>query len=123
MDATLPNVSESVSNGLSSKLAEKRLLQFGFNELDHQKRISPIQLLLSQFVSFLTLILIVAGSIAFLIGERVDALFIFAIVVMNACLGFWQEYKAERAIQALKKLTVSRTTVIRDEIEQHLDSR
>ena len=123
MDATLPNVSQPVANGLSAKLAEERLLQFGFNEIDHQKKISPFHLFFSQLVSFLTLILIIAGAVAFLIGERVDALFIFAIVLLNACLGFWQEYKAERAIQALKKLTVSRTTVIRDGIEQHLDSR
>ena len=104
----------STSEGLSSHEAAQRLATNGLNELKEGKSISPLQIFLGQFKSLIIWILIAAGVISGLLGERVDAIAILAIVILNAVIGFYQEFKAEKSIAALKKLTAPRANVRRD---------
>jgi P-type Ca2+ transporter type 2C len=99
--------------GLSSEEAAKRLLADGPNELPEGRRISPFQILLSQFKSLIVWILIVAGIISGVLGEAIDAIAILAIVVLNAIIGFYQEYHAEKSIAALRQMTAPQAKVRR----------
>ena len=100
--------------GLSAAEAAQRLNADGPNELKETKTINPWQLFLGQFKSLIVWILIVAGIIAGLLGEWVDSGAILAIVVLNAVIGFYQEFSAEKAIAALKKMTAPSAKVWRD---------
>jgi Ca2+-transporting ATPase len=104
----------SAATGLSASEAAHRLAADGPNELKEGKRISPWQIFLGQFKSLIIWILIVAGVISGLLGEVVDAIAILAIVVLNAVIGFYQEFKAEESIAALKKMTAPQAKVRRD---------
>ena len=104
----------STADGLSSQEAAQRLAADGPNELKEGKRIGPVQMFLGQFNSLIIWILIAAGVISGLLGERVDAVAILAIVVLNAVIGFYQEFNAGRSIAALKKMTAPRAKVRRD---------
>ena len=105
---------DSVATGLTEQEAVRRLAVSGLNELKEGKRISPLQIFLSQFKSLIVWILIVAGFISGLLGEGVDAVAILAIVFLNAAVGFYQEFKADRSIAALKKMTAPQAKVRRD---------
>ncbi|MGZ8239035.1 MAG: cation-translocating P-type ATPase, partial [Methylobacter sp.] len=104
----------SSANGLSAQEAALRLAANGPNELKEGKRISPLQIFLSQFKSLIIWILIAAGVISGLLGEMVDAIAILTIVVLNAFIGFYQEFNAEKSIAALKKMTAPEAKVRRD---------
>jgi Ca2+-transporting ATPase len=85
----------------------------GANELTAIKRLTALHILLSQFKSFMVWILIGAGILAGVFGEGIDAITIFAIVVLNTVIGFYQEYKAETSISSLKRMTAPKATVWR----------
>ena len=104
----------SAATGLSAPEAAQRLAANGPNELKEGKRISPLQIFLGQFKSLIIWILIVAGVISGVLGEVVDAIAILAIVVLNAVIGFYQEFNAEKSIAALKKMTAPQAKVRRD---------
>ncbi len=99
--------------GLSSREAAERLVVDGPNELKEGQRIGPLQILFGQFKSLIIWILIAAGVISGVLGERVDAIAILAIVVLNALIGFYQEFNAEKSIAALKKMTAPKAKVRR----------
>ncbi|MCS7385635.1 MAG: calcium-translocating P-type ATPase, SERCA-type [archaeon GB-1867-005] len=103
----------TTAEGLSDVEAKSRLEKYGFNELVERARVSPIRLFIDQFKNFLVALLIVASIISAAIGEHVDSMAIMAIVILNAVLGFIQEYRAERALEALKKLAAPRARVRR----------
>lgn len=109
--------------GLSSPQAEKLLAEHGLNEIIEGRKKSVAVLFLSQFGGFLVGLLVAAAAVSFFLGDRLDAFFILLIVCLNAGLGFIQEFKAEKAILALKKLTVSKTRVVRGGAESEIDSR
>src|SRR5688500_7850154 len=100
--------------GLSSEDAQSRLKQYGSNELKASKGKNPLMILFSQFTDFLVIILILASVASFFLGEHIDGLMIIIIVVMNAIIGFIQEYRVEKAIESLKKMVTSNQTVYRD---------
>jgi Ca2+-transporting ATPase len=100
--------------GLTESESEARLGRYGPNEIKKKKRISKLAIFLNQFTSPLVVILIIATLLSALIGEMLDAIVILVILVFNAGFGFFQEYKAEKTIEALKKLTAPEATVIRD---------
>ena len=104
----------STSEGLSSQEAARRLAANGLNELKEGKPVSPLQILLGQFKSLIIWILIAAAVISGMLGERVDAIAIVAIVVLNAAIGFYQEFSAEKSIAALKKMLAPQAKVRRD---------
>ncbi|MBD3354495.1 HAD-IC family P-type ATPase [Candidatus Woesearchaeota archaeon] len=100
--------------GLSDEEAKKRLEKFGKNEIKKTHKFRPVKIILEQFKSFLIYILIAAIIISVLIGHFTDAIVIAAIVVVNASIGFFQQYKAEKAIIGLKKLLIPTSVVIRN---------
>ncbi|MDR6227168.1 Ca2+-transporting ATPase [Desmospora profundinema] len=101
-------------NGLKAGEAESRLRRVGPNQLAEGKRLSLIALLLNQFKDFMVLVLLAATLVSGLLGEYTDAIAIIAIVVLNAVLGFVQEFRAERSLSALKELSAPTARVKRD---------
>lgn len=99
--------------GLSADEATRRLATQGPNTLQEGKRISALQIGIEQFKSLMVWILIAAGAISAVLGEYVDAIAILAIVLLNALIGFYQEYQAEQSIAALKKMTAPQAKVKR----------
>jgi len=99
--------------GLSDVEARRRLNEFGFNELREGKGASPLQIFLSQFKDIFVIMLLIAISISFLIGENMNALTIAIIVGLNAVVGFVQEFRSEKALEAMKKLTAPQARVMR----------
>lgn len=108
--------------GLTTIEAERLLKTFGLNELEEPERLLPLKLFLNQFKSPLVFILVIAGAVAMAAGLVKDSYLILSILFINAGLGFWQEFKAEKSLQALKKITVSQTRVIRDGQEKIIGS-
>ena len=113
----------NTAQGLTTSEAREILASSGPNEIAQKAGQSPLTIFLEQFKSILVILLILAAVASFFLGDRLDALFIIVIVVLNAILGFVQEYKAEKAIAALKKMTVSLVRVRRDGKELQIDSR
>ncbi|MEK6857328.1 MAG: calcium-translocating P-type ATPase, SERCA-type [Nanoarchaeota archaeon] len=108
--------------GLTSKEAEERLQKYGQNILEDDSKIHPLKIILEQFKSPVVWVLLGAMSITFFLKEFIDFWVIFAVVIINAIFGFWQEYRAEEAIKALKKLTSLKATVLRDGVEKEIDA-
>ena len=109
--------------GLSPDEARRRLAEYGPNELRKEERASPLSLFFNQFKNILIIILLVAIVLSVAIGEVIDAVIIAAIVVFSALLGFFQEYKAEKALEALKKMLSPVSTVLREGHEREVPSR
>lgn len=100
--------------GLTLREAEARLRKCGFNEIVKRKKTSPVVIFLSQFNDFITWVLIAATIISGFMGERADAYTIIIIVIMNAILGFIQEFRTEKSLEALKELAAPTAKVLRD---------
>lgn len=113
VNETLKSVNSSAS-WLSTNEAEKRFAVYGPNELRKEKGKSPLKLLLGQFTDVLIIILLIAIGLSFAVGEATDAAIILAIVIASAALGFTQEYRSEKAVEALKKMTAPTANVLRD---------
>ncbi len=109
-------------NGLSSIEAQKRLNQYGPNQLQEAPRPSFFAILWDQLNNFVVILLIIASVISGLLGDYVEAAAIMAIVVLNAVLGIIQEQRAEQALAALKKLAAPDAQVIRDGIRTSVPS-
>jgi len=119
----LEKLSTSAQQGLSSQEARQRLASFGKNELEEKKGRSPFKIFLSQFNDFMIWILIAAAFISgVIVREITDAIVILIILVINSVLGFVQEYRAEKALQALKELASPTAKVIRDGQELQVNS-
>lgn len=114
---------ESSEKGLTEKEAKQRLEKYGINEIEKRKKVTALQIFVRQFTSFIVIILLAAIVISLLIGERLDAIVIAVIVILNGVFGFIQEYKAEKAIEALRKLTALKAKVVRNEKEIEIDSK
>ncbi|GFP77070.1 calcium-translocating P-type ATPase, SERCA-type [Clostridium fungisolvens] len=100
--------------GLSSSEAERRIKNFGLNELSHKKSVSPVILFLSQFNDFMVWVLMGATIVSGLMGEKADAITILIIVIINAILGFIQEFRTEKSLEALKSLAAPTCKAYRD---------
>lgn len=105
---------KSSEKGLSSAEAAKRLKQFGYNEIKGGESVKWYKILLSQFLNIMVLVLIGAMVVSIIAKEGIDAIAIGIIIVLNAVIGFLQEYKAEKAIEALRKMTAPYALVRRN---------
>lgn len=112
-----------LERGLTQQEAQERLGKFGANELTKEERASPLTLFFAQFKNTLIVILLVATVLSALLGETVDAIIIFVIVLFCAVLGFVQEYRADKALDALKRMLAHTITVLRDGVEVRIPSR
>jgi Ca2+-transporting ATPase len=103
-----------LSLGLTQSAAERQLKESGPNRLIKQKKTSPLIIFIRQLNSLVIWVLLGSAVISFILGEKVNAIAIFAIVVLNAVIGFVLEYRADRAILALQKMAAPKATVFRD---------
>jgi P-type Ca2+ transporter type 2C len=103
-----------VTVGLSSAEAQRRLTEFGPNEIRRERATNALTLLVRQFASPVIWLLLVATVLSAALGEWLDAIAIGAIVILNAVIGFFQEHRAERAVMALRSMTAPRARVMRD---------
>ncbi|MGN0537593.1 MAG: calcium-translocating P-type ATPase, PMCA-type [Acutalibacteraceae bacterium] len=123
---TVKELQTNIRNGLSSSEAKHRLQKYGANKLYEKKKKGLISKFIAQFSDFMVLILLITAAISFFTaimdenGDFVDPVMILVIVILNAIIGVIQENKAEKAIDALKKLSAPHTTVIRDGQEQKI---
>ncbi len=110
-------------SGLSDSEVVAARAKSGWNELPPAPRAGPVKVLLRQFSSFLVMILIIAAAVALAMGEKIDAATIALVVLLNAALGFVQEWKAETALTALRKLLSPQAMVLRNGQEQVIPAR
>ena len=100
-------------SGLDEETSAGRLAEFGPNQLNDLKKKTGLQMLLHQLNDFMILVLVLAAVISGIIGDIMDTVIILIIIVIDALVGFIQEYRAERAMEALKKMTVQQARVMR----------
>ncbi|HLB31579.1 MAG TPA: cation-transporting P-type ATPase, partial [Gammaproteobacteria bacterium] len=105
---------ESGPAGLEEAEATRRLTAAGRNELETASAVNPLRILIGQFRSFIVYVLLFAVTVSLIIGEYLDSGVILIILIMNAVIGFFQEYSAHKSLEALKRLGNIRATVIRD---------
>lgn len=121
-ETCVERLESSATAGLSEKEARARIVRHGPNKLADEEKISLLALALHQFTSPLIAILLVAALVTFLLGEVADTLVILAVVLLNAVIGFTQEFKAEESVRALKSLVVAKARVLRDGHEHEVPS-
>ncbi|MGD0172893.1 MAG: cation-transporting P-type ATPase [Anaerolineales bacterium] len=116
-------------DGLSASEASERLLRFGRNEIARRKPISPVWLFFKQFATFFVLVLLFAAALAFAVsflpgesGRRLTSFFILGIVALSVVLSFYEEYRAQKELESLDELLVSKATVLRDGARRSVDS-
>lgn len=114
VDKITTDLGTDIGKGLSHSEVILRQEQHGFNELTEKRKESMLQKFINQFKDFLVLILLAASIISIFIGEITDAFVILAIVILNASLGVFQEAKAEKALEALKRMSAPSSKTIRD---------
>src|SRR3990172_9184248 len=119
----LKDVESDIHRGLTDEEVKSRLDKYGYNELKKEEKVSPFILFINQFKNILIIILLVAIVLSALVGEVVDAAIIAVIVVFCAVLGFIQEYRAERALEALKKMLSPTITALRGGREEEIPSK
>lgn len=122
IDSILARLGTSTETGLTAADATERLNQFGTNTLQAAESVRWHQVLMRQFTDVLIVILVAAGLVSLAVGEKTDAIAIFAIVLLNGLLGFAQEWKAERSLAALRQMLAPRCRAIRDGNEQEIDA-
>ena len=120
--AAVKELGSNSSTGLSETEATRRLSEFGRNELEESGIRSPWLIFLDQFKELMVVILVIAAVISALLGDYSDAIAISAIVILNAILGYTQEYRAEKAMAALKKLAVPTVKVRRDGVVSEISA-
>lgn len=119
----MPKFRETKPEGLSSREVALRLAKYGHNDIPTKREFRALKIFISQFTSLIVLILLFTGAISYYLGDHVDAIAIFTILLVNGAIGFFQEYKADNAIKALKKLVIPKIIVIRDGQQKSIDTR
>jgi Ca2+-transporting ATPase len=122
IDSVIKILESDPGAGLAKAEVEGRLRQFGLNEMTAQKRMSEWMRFLLQFAQPLMYILLLASALMLFLGEYVDSAVIFGVTFVNALVGFFQESKAEKAIEALSRMVLTEATVRRDGRKQRVNS-
>src|SRR4030066_53889 len=123
VDEVLSQFNSTADRGLSKAEASRRLMEHGPNELQAARRISPWAILFEQFKNILVIILLIAVVLSAFLGHSIEAIAIAVILLFAVLLGFVQEYRAERASEALKRMAAPTATVIRDGEEMDMPAR
>lgn len=129
IEDSITSLNSSKEQGLTQREVKKRQAQYGYNELQVKKGKSLLARFLSQFSDFMIIILIIAAIISFSVSllegnpDYVDPLIIFAIIILNAILGVIQEAKAEKTLEALKKMSAPNAMVIREGEQLSISSK
>ncbi len=123
VEETVRQLACNIKNGLTAAEATRRLAEYGSNELQSTQRISPWAMLLEQFKNVLIIILLVATALSAFLGHGIEAIAIAVIVLFAVLLGFAQEYRAEKAIEALRRMTAPTATAVRDGKEIEVPAR
>jgi Ca2+-transporting ATPase len=100
--------------GITTSIASERLIEYGKNQIEDKKKKTVLRMLLHQLTDFMILVLIAVAIISGFIGDLVDTIIILAIIIVNAIIGFIQEFRAEKAMEALKNMTPSIARIIRE---------
>ncbi|OMJ08674.1 Calcium-transporting ATPase 3 [Smittium culicis] len=114
VDETVNLLETNTSNGLSQEEVDKRLLIYGNNELTGEGGVSPIKIIIRQFTNIMVFILFGAAILSFAVKDFAEAGVVLAIIFLNATVGFFQEYKAEKTVDSLRKMTSPTTNALRD---------
>lgn len=114
---------ESNPEGLSSEGVSRLQQKVGLNELQAYKQKSKLSFLLSQFKDVMIIVLIVAAIVSFFLGEHTDAYVIIGIILGNAAIGFYQEYRAEESMKKLQQMSAQHTAVLRDGVHSEIDAK
>ncbi|MBI4651710.1 HAD-IC family P-type ATPase [Candidatus Desantisbacteria bacterium] len=122
IDKLINTFNTDIAQGLTTQEAKQRLEKYGFNQLKEAKAISPLVIFIDQYKDFIVWVLIASAIISGFLKEWVDSIVIIAIVILNGILGFIQEFRAEKSLQALKKLSSPNSKVIRDGIHNTISS-
>ena len=109
--------------GLSEKEAKSRLDKYGLNEIKNEKKMQWLKILVAQFTNIMVVILIIAALVSAAIGESLEAIAIGIIVILNAIIGFIQEFRAEKAVEALKAMAAPKALVIRGGESKNIDAK
>ena len=123
VDEVIKSLDTNITTGLSRAEGENRLNKYGHNQLEEKEGVSPLLLFLGQFNDFIVWVLIAAAIVSGVLKEWVDALAILAIVIINAIIGFIQEYRAEKSLAALQKMSAPFSKVLRDGEMHSIPSR
>ena len=102
--------------GLSQKEADRRLSEHGKNTLQETKKIRPFAIFICQFKDFLTMVLLACTAVTLFLGDNMEALTIGVIILCNGLMGFFQEFRTERTLEALRKMAAPKARVYRDGI-------
>ena len=113
---------ESTPRGLSQQDAGNRLEKYGANELPIKGRRTSLDIFLDQFQDFLIILLILAAAVSFGTAEYLNGIVLLAVVLINVFMGFFQERKAEKALEALQKISAPKAKVRRVNYKQKLPS-
>ncbi len=119
----LKELDTDIHQGLTEDEAARRIERYGYNELRKEDKVSPFTIFINQFKNYLIIILLIATVLSAAVGEVVDAILILVIVIFCAVLGFVQEYRAGRALEALKKMLSPTITVLRGGKEEEIPSK
>ena len=122
IQSTLARIDTDLAHGLSSDEVSRRLHRYGYNTIQTSRESKWYQVLGRQFLDVLIFILLVAAAISLAVGDVTDAIAILAIIVLNGTLGFVQEWKAERALAALKQMLTPACRVIRQGNQQQIEA-
>ncbi len=104
----------STPSGIDNTTASERLIEYGKNEIEDKKKITILQMLLHQLTDLMILILIAVAIISGFLGDLTDTLIILAIIIINATVGFIQEFRSEKAMEALKNMVPTNAKVVRE---------
>ncbi len=113
VEQSLAELGSDHYSGLSEQQATERLAQYGPNKLAEGKRVGPLKIFFDQFKNIMVLVLLIAAVISGLTHDLTDSFVILAIALINAVIGFLQEYRADQAMAALKKLSQPLAKVVR----------
>ena len=104
----------STPSGISNSIASERLSEYGKNEIEDKRKKTNLQMILHQLTDFMILVLIAVAIVSGILGDLTDTIIILAIIIINAAVGFIQEYRSEKAMEALKNMAPSFARVVRE---------